>query len=429
MNFHQPFFRRESLDARRLAWLGRPTVVSPLSRNIVAAFSIFFVVTAVLFITFGTYTRRVQVSGVLLPTEGVTRLSAPQTGRVQALFVADGAKVKMGDVLYVLGLDSTTSLGDTQAGVSAALQDRNKELEEALTRQIDISKAAKDRLIQQISGVSEEIEQVEAQVVLLDQITGEMKDFTTRQQQLLAKGMSVSTQYEARVQAYNDNRVQLASLLRDRIQLRAKRADLENELSSFDLDASEKAANIRQQVLDVRQQIAQTEAKREVRITAPRDGTITGIFSVVGQTVNAGTPLLTIVPDDQPLIAQLLAPTNAIGFIKDGSDVLLRYAAFPYQKFGQYPGTVNQISRTTLRPEEIAMLNAGGLETSGGQSLYRITVLPKQTYVDAYGRRMPLQAGMQVEAHILAETRPLYQWVLEPIYGLKGSVAEGASAE
>jgi membrane fusion protein len=30
---------------------------------------------------------------------------------------------------------------------------------------------------------------------------------------------------------------------------------------------------------------------------------------------------------------------------------------------------------------------------------------------------------MQVEAHILAETRPLYQWILDPIYGLRGAVA------
>jgi membrane fusion protein len=33
---------------------------------------------------------------------------------------------------------------------------------------------------------------------------------------------------------------------------------------------------------------------------------------------------------------------------------------------------------------------------------------------------------MQVDAHLLVDTRPLYQWILEPIYGLRGSVATAA---
>lgn len=123
------------------------------------------------------------------------------------------------------------------------------------------------------------------------------------------------------------------------------------------------------------------------------------------------------------MVVQLLAPTNAIGFVREGSSVLLRYQAFPYQKFGQYPGTVSLISRATLRPEEVAQLNAGDVDAQRSPSLYRITVEPKQPFVTAYGREQALQAGMQVEAHVLAETRPLYQWLLEPIYGLRGSVA------
>jgi membrane fusion protein len=101
----------------------------------------------------------------------------------------------------------------------------------------------------------------------------------------------------------------------------------------------------------------------------------------------------------------------------------LRYQAFPYQKFGQYPGTVSLISRATLRPEEIELLNAGGIDPRTSPSLYRITVSPDAPFITAYGRHEPLQAGMQVEAHILAETRPLYQWILEPVYGLSGAVA------
>ena len=335
--------------------------------------------------------------------------------------------MRAGEVLYVLGLDSTTALGETQGSIVAALRDRRGELTGALQRQGELAEASKRRLTEQVAGVANELVQVGAQVALLERITEEAKGFAERQQELVTKGITISAQYESRLQAYNANRIQLEALRRDRIQLDARHADLRDELSAFDLATAEKASAIRQQVLELDEEIGHAESQREVRITAPRDGTVTGIISLVGQTVSAGTPLLTIVPADQPLVAQLLAPTNAIGFVREGSDVLLRYAAFPYQKFGQYPGKVEVISRATLRPEEVAQLNAGGFDAGSAPSLYRITVAPGEAFVSAYGRREPLQAGMQVEAHILAETRPLYQWVLEPLYGLRGSVSAGGS--
>ncbi len=46
-----------------------------------------------------------------------------------------------------------------------------------------------------------------------------------------------------------------------------------------------------------------------------------------------------------------------------------------------------------------------------------------------YGDRVPLQAGMQAEAHIMVETRPLYQWIFEPLYGLSEVLAAEGEAQ
>ena len=58
--------------------------------------------------------------------------------------------------------------------------------------------------------------------------------------------------------------------------------------------------------------------------------------------------------------AELLAPSSAIGFIHKGDRVLLRYSAFPYQKFGEYWGTVVSVSRRRLNAEEVQ--NSAGPE-------------------------------------------------------------------
>ncbi len=423
MNASTPLFRPESLEARRLSWLGRPTIAHNVPAAVVAAFSLTFVLAAILFLVFGEYTRRVRVSGVVLPIDGLTRLVAPQAGWVTELKVKEGQNIRRGDILYTLSIDSTTVLGNTQDAVADVLRGKREELHAASARQLELDSVEKKTLQDQLSDFEREIIQVDAQVKLLQEFTATMKEFADRQQQLVSKGVSVSRDYESRLQAYNSQRSQLETLRRDRIQLAARLTESRNQLSGFDLQAAAKSAEIRRQLLDIEQQISESEAKRELQVTAPRDGTVTGIITLAGQTVSPGTPLLTIVPRDRPLVVQLLAPTNAIGFVREGSSVLLRYQAFPYQKFGQYPGMVSLISRATLRPEEVAQLDAGDVDPQRSPSLYRITVQPEQPFVTAYGREEALQAGMQVEAHVLAETRPLYQWVLEPIYGLRGSVA------
>lgn len=423
MSQNSPLFRAESLAARRQSWLGRPAVLNTIPTAIFAWFSVAFAFAVVLFLIFGEYTRRIRVTGVILPIDGLTRIVAPQSGWVAELKVREGARVLQGDVLYRVSIDSTTTLGNTQDAITNVLRDGLEELRSAFFRQGALDAIEKQSLVTQKSGLTREIAQLEKQIRLGEEFTGQMADFAERQQRLISKGISVSREYEARLQALNSQRSQLASLRREHVQLSSRFNQLENQLSGFDLTAQARKADIRRQILAAEQQLSENEAKRELLITAPRDGKVTGITSLAGQTVVAGTPLLTIVPEDRPLVAQLLAPSNAIGFIREGTQVLLRYEAFPYQKFGQYPGRVSLISRANLSPEEVAQFNVGKLDPQAAPTLYRITVQPDTAQVMAYGRREALQAGMQVEAHLLMETRPLYQWVLEPLYSLGGSFA------
>jgi membrane fusion protein len=217
--------------------------------------------------------------------------------------------------------------------------------------------------------------------------------------------------------------MRLAGLRRERLQLAAEATGLEHDLAGFDLAAAGRLAEIRRQVIDTEQALSESEAKRELTVRAPRDGTVTGILARPGQTVGLGDPLLTILPTGEPLVAELLAPSEAIGFLRVGAPVLLRYQAFPWQKFGQHSGRVAMISRAALAADDLGQLAP---EAEDGQ-LYRVTVTPDAQTVTAYGQPEPLQAGMRVEAHVLVDTRPLYQWVLEPVLSLRGAL--GAPAE
>jgi membrane fusion protein len=135
-----------------------------------------------------------------------------------------------------------------------------------------------------------------------------------------------------------------------------------------------------------------------------------------GQTVAPGTTLATIIPAPAALEAHLYAPSRAIGFVREGQAVLLRYVAFPHQKFGAHLGRIAAIARNPLSPGELGFAPPDGSR----EPLYRIKVaLPSQS-VDAYGRAEPLQPGMLVEADIQLDRRVLLEWIFEPLLSLAG---------
>jgi membrane fusion protein len=65
--------------------------------------------------------------------------------------------------------------------------------------------------------------------------------------------------------------------------------------------------------------------------------------------------------------------------------VALRFAAFPYQKFGVQYGTIREISRTTLTPSDL--LSVSPVTWKENEGHYRVIVEPENTFILAYGKK------------------------------------------
>jgi membrane fusion protein len=117
------------------------------------------------------------------------------------------------------------------------------------------------------------------------------------------------------------------------------------------------------------------------------------------------------------------------GFVEKGQRVLLRYAAYPYQKFGMGNGEVIEVSRSPYVVQELPTHIAATLSgiAQSGDPVYRVTVRVTDQAVQAYGRAHELKAGMLAEADIVQDTRKLWEWVLEPVFSLSGKVAAHAT--
>lgn len=156
-------------------------------------------------------------------------------------------------------------------------------------------------------------------------------------------------------------------------------------------------------------------------VRAPARGTAVTVGGAIGETVDATRPLVTIMPHSAQLEARLLAPSRAIGLVRTGNEVVLRYDAFPYQRFGHHRGVLQSVSRSAVVIEQPAPTLHGANEP---MYLMRVA-LPSQS-VTVYGEPRRLLAGMTVQAQVLQESRRLYEWVLEPLYSKTGRPSSGA---
>jgi membrane fusion protein len=198
------------------------------------------------------------------------------------------------------------------------------------------------------------------------------------------------------------------------LQLVGKLADLKAQYASFDDKLAHDLAEMDRKVAELEQQRAEAEARRSIEVRAPEKGVLTSIRVQPGQEVAAGAVMVTLLPSEGRLQANLFVESSSIGFIDPGAVVMLRYAAFPFQRFGLYRGVVTEVTRAPLESKD-APGAKGGEENEAVNAAYRVVVKPDRDSVMAYGERRSLEAGMKVEADVALEKRPLYRWLLDPL--------------
>jgi membrane fusion protein len=151
-------------------------------------------------------------------------------------------------------------------------------------------------------------------------------------------------------------------------------------------------------------------------LIAPIDGVVTQISASVGQTVQPNIPIMTIVPQDGAAEALLLIPSRSIGFIRVGQKVSVRYQAYPHEHYGRHYGTVKEVARAALPPQEVVQ------HIRVEEPVYTVRVSLPGNYLEYQGKQLPLSPGMIVEADVELDRLKIYQWLLEPLYRLGGRV-------
>jgi membrane fusion protein len=348
-----------------------------------------------------------------VPERGVIDVASRQSGTVLEKRVGEGQRVAAGDTLLVLSSERLTRGGAAvEAAVGTELEQRRASLAAQIdnTRQLEATERA--AVLERRAALGVEMASLDEALTVKRRRLALSERAVQRYADVRERGFLSEEQWAAREAELLEQQSGLEALERESAALARVRAELDERLETLQPRYANAIAELERALAGGEREIVENEARRAAIVTAPQPGTVTGLAADVGQSVQTGAVLARIVPNEPKLVAELFAPSRAVGFVAVGDEVRLRYSAFPYQKFGHVRGTVASVSAATLAEDA----------ARGAEPLYRVAVALESQTVTVYGVPRGLLPGMTVEADVLGERRRLYEWVLEPLYALAGRI-------
>jgi membrane fusion protein len=406
-------FRPEVSQARKDAWLGTTRLPSPRIAWPMTLLSLALIVCVAAFLVFGQHVRKVRVHGLLVPSQGLLAAVSPNTGVVTDVKIAEGDLVDARQPLIEIASSAESprwSTGDAGATVAGQLE-RQRALIEA---DIDVLHAAAtrdaDALRERLTALRGELVTAQRTLQLRERQATQARELLERirplQRERIVSDVQIA-QYEADATAA---RTAAEDARQAQSQAQRRLADAEAGVATQRSTSALRRNDLQRRLADLSQMAARNAADGGALVRAPRRGMVSGLAVEPGQSVVRGQRLLSLIPQGSVLLAELWAPSDAIGELSPGTRVALRYRAFPFRRYGVQSGRVVSVSRSALSPEEIHKRN--GMKTDA--PAYRVLVALDPQTDRSNGRPLRLRASMTLEADLLLERRRLYEYVLFP---------------
>jgi HlyD family secretion protein len=400
----------------------------------------------VLWAVFGRLDIVAVAEGKLVPSSHLKIVQTAEQGIVREILVAEGEAVRAGQVL--IRMDAVLAAAD-----ASALQTDFDHQRLALRRidaqlsgaRLAMAKGDPPELYAQVSA------QYEANVRAHENALAQERSVLDKARFDLAAAQSTKAKLEQVLPHYVEQEKAFDQLQRDgfagRIlatEKRRERIEKEQDLRTQEFTIRSNLALIEQserrraqitadyqrqlraervesgaRLAKLRQALAKQAHRSELlELRAPQAGTVKDLATHTAGTVAApGTILMTLVPQDDTLVAEVWVGNQDVGFVRPGQDVKLKLAAFQFQKYGMVAGVVRQVSAdATEAPSANTRSDAlGGRDRPMGPLAYRALVELERQALAVDGATYALAPGMQVTSEINLGTRSVLEYVLSPV--------------
>ena len=416
-------------DAREIE--ERP--VPPLARATLYVL-LALIVSAVLWASLSHVERIVTAPGKLLTLSPKLVVQPLETSIIRAIEVEVGDVVKQGDTLVTLDptfteadvaqltvrLDSyaaqmarlTVELSGAPFAAGDAQRSRDEELQGAILEKRQAEFAARLRTFdERIAGFKAAIETNARDQEGLAARWAVLKEIEDMREELFraehgSKLLALDSRNDRlEVERDFDFAVNRAT------ELQHEHAGVEAERQAFIEEwrkgAAEEFVAVKRESDNIAEQLNKAEKRKTmVVLRAPADAIVLDIAArSVGSVVREAEPLVTLVPLDAALEAEVEVGARDIGHVRTGDTARIKLDAFPFQRHDTLAGEVRTISEDAFAREGEA----------GSQPFYRARIALTSSELRAVPEGFRLIPGMSLTAEIKVGTRTVISYFLYPV--------------
>ncbi|MBI3901361.1 MAG: HlyD family type I secretion periplasmic adaptor subunit [Nitrosomonadales bacterium] len=390
---------------------------------------------------FGRLDIIASAEGRLVPQTYVKIVQPADAGIVQEILVREGESVQAGQVLMrmdtKLGNADAQTIGNDLAIRSLQLRRIDAELAgEALARkpndpddlfrQIesqyhDHRQAYTDALEQSQAALKKsqhEYDSAKEVLVKLQQITPLLKQqadsYTDMGKDGYAPQVMVRDKQRDFLEKAQDLRAQEATVASLESAVSQSRKQIDQITSKYRSDLRNERVEADGQHWKLEQDsIKQAHKNGLLELKAPQAGIVKDLAThTVGTVVSPGTVLLSIVPEHEPLVAEIMVKNDDVGFVYVNQKVKVKLAPYPFQKYGMLDGEVTRIQADS---DDGAQSQSQPKDKPQTPSTYKAIVSLGSQILEAEDQKFKLVPGMQVVAEINQGDRTVLKYLLEPV--------------
>lgn len=406
--------------------------------NWVLRIALGLVAAAIIWASFGRLDIVAVAQGRLVPQSYVKIVQPTEAGVVREILVHEGEAVSAGQVL--MRMDPTLSAADR-----AALR-REHERKRLALRRIDAELAERPFLIEagddarvfaeiaaqyaanrnalatalahERAGLERSRQEMQAAEQTRDKLVQTLPMYRDQEaafRKLTADGFSgklmANDKQRERIEKEQDLKTQEHVIARERANL----AQSDMKIAQLRSEAIRQLRNERAETADRFEKLAQDLAKQDHRhglleLKAPQNGRVKDLAThTAGTVTQPGTILMTLVPDDETLHAEVWLSNEDVGFVRPGQAVKLKFAAFQFQKYGMLDGKVEQIAADAAEKAESTA------DPRLPQMAYRTLLSLQRQTLAVDGVPYRLAPGMQLAAEVKLGERTILEYLLSPV--------------
>ena len=214
--------------------------------------------------------------------------------------------------------------------------------------------------------------------------------------------------------------VELLRLRRQQSELMGQRAERQNRYLT---DANNELVRVASELSQTKENAsAREDAFKRTTIRSPMKGIVKNVqMTTVGGVIQAGQPILEIVPTEDEMLVEAYVKPSEVAFLKVGQKAVVKLTAYDFNKYGGLDGVLEHLSPDTLRDER---QKKPGNPVELEEGLYRIMVRVKEPDTARHGLKLTPTPGMTATVEIRTGQKTLLEYLFRPLQNVSQALRE-----